>query len=305
MEESSCINNNQIGYIESKMNGLIFKPPNRDYLKHTGTPEYIESFDGDHEDDLQDGNSNNNGNKNGHEKIKLSYFVLHPNEIQHARKSERNKIRKKTNPPYILWSHGNGSDLIEAYPIIQALHAELGGHIGIVMYDYEGYGVSSGQCRETNCYRDLEIMVGFCRKNLQVLKNRLFLLGQSLGTGVVIDYVAKNTSWKTPIILLSPYKTISRVLVDPHWTDLITNLVVNSIDRFTSIDKFAKIKCPVIIYHGMKDTLIVHKHSVELREQNKKRTTLILLKHAAHNDILSHIDSKEIWNIVFNHINTK
>lgn len=292
---STCMSNNGIGFIESKMNGLIFKPPDRSGLKRIGAPDLFETFDS-----TMDGEDNNDN------AIKLSYFVIHPNEIAHARQnySEKNKIRKQTNPPYILWSHGNGSDLIDSYPVIKALHSELGGHIGIVMYDYEGYGMSSGECRETNCYRDLDMMVKFCRKRLNVPKDRLFLLGHSLGTGVVIDYVSNRPNWKTPIILLSPYKTISRVLVDPHWSDFLTNIIVNSIDRFTSVDKFEKIRCPIIIYHGMQDTLIDYYHSVDLRKLNKKRTTLILLKAAGHNDMIGHIDPKEIWNIVFNHINS-
>ena len=284
----------EIGYIESKMNGLIFQPPNREYFKtELDPPKYIETFTTNisDNDDLD------------HNKVTLSYFVLHPNEIAHARKSEKTKARLNTYPPYILWSHGNGSDLIESYPVMKALHSELGRHIGIIMYDYEGYGLSSGKCREVNCYRDLDIMVKLCRTQFKIPSDRLFLLGHSLGTGVVIDYVSSRPEWKTPIILLSPYKTISRVLVDPHWTDLFTNLVVNSLDRFTSINKFDKIRCPVIIYHGLKDTMIDYRHSVELRKLNKKRTTLILLKSAGHNDILSYIDPKEIWNIVFNHIN--
>jgi pimeloyl-ACP methyl ester carboxylesterase len=287
-----------IGYIESKMNSLIFKPPDREYLKNNmEAPKYIETFENEHDND------NDNDNDNDAD-VKMSYFVIHPNEIAHARKSEKKKIRKKLNPPYILWSHGNGCDLIESHSVIKALHSEMGGHVGIVMYDYEGYGLSSGQCRETNCYRDLKIMVKFCRKKLRIPKDRLFLLGHSLGTGVVIHYVSNSPEWRTPIILLSPYKSISRVLVDPHWSDLLTNFAINCLDRFTSIDKYGKINCPVVIYHGMKDSLIDFRHSIELRKLNKKRTTLILLKRAGHNDILSHIDPKEIWNIVFNHINT-
>ena len=156
---------------------------------------------------------------------------------------------------------------------------------------------------KTNCYRDLKFMIDMCHDKYNISKDKLFLLGQSLGTGIVIDYVSNHPEWKTPIILLSPYKTISRVLVDPDWKDVITNLVINSIDRFASIDKIENIKCSVIIYHGMKDEMINYKHSIELRKRNKSNTTLILLKYAHHNDILSYIDVKEIWNIIFNHLN--
>lgn len=275
-----------IGFVESKMNELIFKPPNREYFNSqlnnkSEKPHYIKIFE------CKDESSNTD------QQINLSYFVIHPVD------------RNRSYNPYILWSHGNGSDLMELYPIIKNLHTRLSGQIGIIVYDYEGYGLSSGQSREINCYRNLDMMIEFCKTRLNIPLDRLFLLGHSLGTGVVINYVSKITEWKTPIILLSPYKSISRVLVDPHWTDILTNFIVNCIDRFKSIDKIENITCPIVIYHGMRDTLIDYHHSIELRKKNKTRTTLILIKRAGHNDILNHIDPKEIWNIVFNHINSK
>lgn len=273
--------NDNIGFIESKINSFIFKAPKRHYLKNKSEKannfeKYIETF-----------NSNDG-------KIRLSFFVIHPHNMD--------KSQEKL--PYILWSHGNASDLIDLYPTIKNFYSQLNRQIGIIVYDYEGYGSSSGTCRETNCYRDLKIMIDFCCNKLKISRNCLFLLGESLGTGIVIDYVSRHPDWETPIILLAPYKTISRVLIDPHWIYSLTNIVINSIDRFTSIDKIDKIKCPIIIYHGIKDTIINYRHSVELRRKNRTNTTLILLKKANHNDILSYINPQEIWNIVFNHINS-
>lgn len=284
----TSITGSKIGYIEAKMNSLIFKPPDRTKIKQKGKcPKYIQK--------IECKNCDNDD-------IELTYFVIHPNEVRHARHSEQHKAKKKSNPPYILWSHGNGCDLIESYSSAKAVHSRLGGHVGIIMYDYEGYGLSSGECREDNCYHDLKTMVDLCIDTLRIPKSRLFLLGHSLGTGIVVDYVSKN-EWETPIILLSPYKTISRVMVDPHHMDLFTNFIVNSMDRFCSIDKIGKIDTPIIIYHGIKDDLIFYKHSLDLKKTNSKHITLVLLKKAGHNDILAHIEMKQIWNIIFNHIN--
>lgn len=278
---TACIDNGTIGFIEAKMNELMFKPPKRN-LSKLEKPTFIETIET--IETFLDARENEN--------ISLSYFVIHPSD------------KDKKDKPYILWSHGNGCDIIETYPEMKDLHSKLNGQIGIIMYDYEGYGLSSGKCRETNCYRNLSMMIDLCKNTLNISANNLFLLGHSLGTGVVIDYVANHTDWETPIILISPYKSISRVLVDPHWTDLLTNFVVNCVDRFVSIDKIEKITSPIYIYHGMKDTLIDYHHSIELRKKNKGNTTLILMKHANHNDMLRHINPKEIWNIIFNYKNT-
>lgn len=93
-------------------------------------------------------------------------------------------------------------------------------------------------------------------------------------------------------------------MVDPHDMDMLTNSVLKYVDRFCTTDKIGNIKTPIIIYHGMKDTLIECKHSLHLQKVNKEHTSVILLKEAGHNDILIHIDMRELWNIIFNHINS-
>lgn len=220
----------------------------------------------------------------------ITYFVIHPKS-------------NDSNSPYILWSHGNGCDLQYLYPVLRSVFIRLNQQIGIISYDYRGYGLSGGTCKESNCYQDLDKMVEFCISDLSISSNRLFLVGRSLGSGVVVDYVSKNYyKWTTPIILMCPYKTICRVPFDPPNIAAMYNIMLKYIDRFRSIDKIQYIESPIIIYHGIRDELISYKHSLELQKHNPKNTTVILLRDATHN-LLNHVDMREIWNIVFNFIN--
>lgn len=219
----------------------------------------------------------------------ISYFIIHP------------KSKSKTSP-YILWSHGNGADLQYLYPILKSVFIRLYEQIGIIAYDYRGYGLSKGICREENCYQDLDKMIEFCIK-LGIPSKRLFLVGISLGSGVVVEYVSRNSyKWTTPIILMCPYMSICRILFDPPYMATAYNILLKYVDKFKSIFKIQNIESPIIIYHGLRDELISYKHSLELQKNNPKHTTVILLKDATH-DLLNHIDMREIWNICFNFIN--
>jgi pimeloyl-ACP methyl ester carboxylesterase len=260
-----------IGYVESSMNGAIFLPPDRDRLPRNNPPHWVKF--------IEMPNSN-----------KVSYFLIEPDK-------DNRVLNNKKNDRYILWSHGNASDLAAMYSSMQYLHRSMDGKIGIIAYDYEGYGYSDGICAEKNCYNNLALMIRHAINEIGINRENLFLIGQSLGTGVVIDFCSTH-SWKTPIILLSPYKSILRVMVDPHWTDPMTNLIIDSIDMFTSHYKMHKIQCPVIIYHGLRDRLIHPKHSVEMYNNHKDKITLVLLRDADHNDMLNHIKPSQLFEMI-------
>ncbi len=55
--------------------------------------------------------------------------------------------------PTLLWSHGNGEDIGLLEPILEYYH-KYG--LGILAYDYPGYGLSSGSPTEESCYRSAE-----------------------------------------------------------------------------------------------------------------------------------------------------
>lgn len=62
-----------------------------------------------------------------------------------------------------------------------------------VSYDYIGYGMSEGEPSEENCLKSLSLVVDYYNNYKELL------IGQSLGTGVVVDYVSTN-EWTLPII---------------------------------------------------------------------------------------------------------
>jgi pimeloyl-ACP methyl ester carboxylesterase len=181
---------------------------------------------------------------------------------------------------------------------MKVLHEKMDKKIGIIVYDYEGYGFSGGDCSEKNCYNDLAFMIKYAIDKMHVKKENLFLVGQSLGTGIVVDFCSVH-HWTTPVILISPYKSIARVMLDPHWIDITTNYVVDSIDMFTSHQKLDNVKCPIIIYHGLRDEMILPYHSKDMYLKHKDKITLVFLKKASHNGILEHINFNQWINIMF------
>lgn len=179
---------------------------------------------------------------------------------------------------YIIYSHGNKGNITTNFDYLLKLSDEL--NINIVTYDYIGYGLSEKkQPTEQGCYDSLKQIILYVKNNKRVNADDIYLVGRSLGTGVVIDYVSKN-KWNTPIILISPYKNIISTYVN----------IYPFPNKFNSIDKIKNIKCPIKIFHGEDDNIVDISHASELYQhvRNKKfRPTWF--RGTGHADILSKI----------------
>jgi abhydrolase domain-containing protein 17 len=187
----------------------------------------------------------------------------------------------------LIFSHGNACDISDNYYFLKDLSLKL--NVCVVMYDYIGYGMSekcpynytfsSRSINEETCYRSHETIVN----HYKTLNKEIYLVGQSLGTGVVVDYISKhNTNFIKGVMLISPYKSICSILSDTILLYPIDQFI--SINKFNSIDKSLKID----IYHGKSDDIIDYKHSIILSKLCNSRLTL--LDNVGHNDIIDYID---------------
>ena len=90
------------------------------------------------------------------------------------------------NQKVLIFSHGNGCDIYTFYPYLLDL-ANLTG-VKVVCWDYPQYGLSEGKLHEHTCYQGLTNVINHYLK----LTSKILLVGQSLGTGIVVDYISKN-----------------------------------------------------------------------------------------------------------------
>ena len=192
----------------------------------------------------------------------------------------------KTNK-IIIFSHGNGCDIYTFYPYLLELSNSL--NVMIVCWDYPQYGLSEGDLHEHTCYQGLSDVIRHYLK----LTSKILLIGQSLGTGVVVDYISNNP-WSNPVILISPYKSIPKVITQ---FDLIEFLICKN--KFCSYDKITKTTCPIKIFHGHSDNLIPITHSIELYELTPNKSIKpTWFSNTGHNDILDKIDFNEYVQIL-------
>lgn len=193
---------------------------------------------------------------------------------------------------YIIFSHGNASNIYHMGQYLIDLAQTY--KICVICYDYPGYGKSKGPASEQNSYESLKSCVSYVVNGLMVNPQDIILIGQSLGTGITVHYAAE-VGWKSPIILISPYKSVPRVLSDSFMIDWLVAKY-----RFNTIDKIDKLVCPVKIFHGKLDTVISISHGEDLYNKlPNKSLNPVWIEDADHNDILDKIkveDFDEVFN---------
>jgi pimeloyl-ACP methyl ester carboxylesterase len=89
----------------------------------------------------------------------------------------------------LVVSHGNALDAGMFVPFGRKLRDAL--HVNVVLYDYSGYGRSTGKATPRNVSSDLEAVVDWCVREKGAEASRILLYGQSIGSAPTCRYAAK------------------------------------------------------------------------------------------------------------------
>src|SRR5690606_6034267 len=160
---------------------------------------------------------------------------------------------KTENPKGLaFYLHGNAGTL-EHWSSIAPDYTDLG--YDVFLLDYRGYGKSEGNIEsEAQFLAD----VSAAYKTLSVRYENIVLIGYSIGTGPATYLASKNNP--SALVLQAPYYSLieladSRV---PFVPDFLKKY------RFKTNVFLTKVKCPVYIFHGTEDRLILFNHGQRL-----------------------------------------
>ena len=145
--------------------------------------------------------------------------------------------------------HGNGETMDARAGLAEDLHAR---RLGVVLAEFRGYGLArtSGPPDEAGLYRDASaVLDGLERQGIG--RDRVALLGISLGTGVAAEMAARGRA--AALILVSPYTSIPAVaaaalpFLPAAWL---------CPDRFDTLSKAPALRVPTLVIHGDEDEVV-------------------------------------------------
>lgn len=86
--------------------------------------------------------------------------------------------------------HGNAGNIGHRVPIAKVLEENLG--CNVLMLEYRGYGLSTGDPNEEGINIDAQTALDYIRQQKETQSGKIIVFGQSLGGAVAIQLVAKN-----------------------------------------------------------------------------------------------------------------
>lgn len=151
-----------------------------------------------------------------------------------------------------LICHGNGGNISHRLDMTEAL-LETGANV--LLFDYRGYGKSSGKPSEQGTYSDAQAAYHWLRQ-AGFSENKIVVLGESLGGGVASELAVRERLGG--LILQSTFTCIPDI-----GAELFSWLPVRAICsiHYDTCRKLPGLKLPIMVMHSRDDTLIGFHHA--------------------------------------------
>ena len=158
----------------------------------------------------------------------------------------------------VLFCHGNAGNISHLLAVAEDAH-RLG--LGILLFDYRGYGQSEGTLSEEGTYRDAAAAWDYLVSEAGVPSERIVVIGRSLG-GPIAARLARD---KTPaaLFLEATFTSIPKL-----GQELYPIFPVGLLARYEypTLEYLKQVQCPVLVSHSRDDELIVFAHGQRLYE---------------------------------------
>ena len=179
----------------------------------------------------------------------------------------------------IFFLHGNSGNLTDCLVDLDAFRQV---NFDVVMFDYRGYGKSTG-CIASEQQLRSDVRAVWDRFANEYQGKRVVISGQSLGTGLAAGLAAELcATGRTPdlTLLVSPYSS-GRALADELYP-----WVPRQVLRYPlhTVNDAVRLQGPLMLIHGDKDELIGIHHSEALRTA-VPQAQLLRVEGGGHNDL--------------------
>ncbi len=184
----------------------------------------------------------------------------------------------------VLFSHGNAGNIADRLESA-SLFLKLG--LNVLVYDYGGYGLSTGRPSEERACADIRAMWDYLTGTRGTEPGEIVLFGRSLGGGMTADLA---TSVKPAAVILESTFTS----IPDRAAEMFPWLPMRSLIRveFDNAGKVPLITSPLLIVHSRDDSLIPFRHGQRLFELAREPKQFLEIR-GEHNE--GFVVSMETW----------
>jgi hypothetical protein len=177
---------------------------------------------------------------------------------------------------HLVFCHGNAGSVLDRVPLARLL-AHAG--IDVLLWDYRGYGRSSGRPTEEGTYEDARAVHTAVLERHDVDPGRLLLLGESLGGAVALKLASEYPP--AGLILQSTFTSV-RDVAAVHYPFIPRPLVP---DAYPSKSLIGGLRAPLLVLHGERDDIVPVAHGRALFDAAPEPKQIETFPLSGHNDI--------------------
>jgi uncharacterized protein len=179
---------------------------------------------------------------------------------------------------HLLLCHGNAGNVGD-----RVLHAELLTAAGfdVQLFDYRGYGRSSGRPSEEGTYRDARAALACLLEQPGVDPARVYYLGESLGGAIALDLALERPP--AGLVLLSAFTGV-REVGRVHYPFVPAALIP---DAYPALRRIRRLHAPLLVLHGDGDDIVPLAQGRTLFEAAPEPKRMHVFPGLGHNDLVS------------------
>jgi uncharacterized protein len=182
-------------------------------------------------------------------------------------------------PPagHVLLCHGNAGNIGD-----RVLHAELLTEAGfdVLLFDYRGYGRSSGRPGEQGTYVDASAARAALLQRPGVDASRVLYVGESVGGAVALALALEHPP--RGLVLQSTFTSV-RDIARVHYAFVPAPLVP---DAYPSLRRIRRLRAALLVLHGAIDDIVPVSHGRALFEAAPEPKRIHIFDALGHNDLV-------------------
>ncbi len=208
--------------------------------------------------------------------LQLNAYFIPPKDVGHS---------------VILAFHGNG--LLGLY-LAPNFKGAIDQGYGVLLAEYRGYSSNQGKPTEAGLYQDADAYLAYLQ--LHYPKTKIIAYGQSLGSGVAVDLVARNPQSFAGLVLEVPFDSILN-LSDKYYPYIFFKKWVLR-DQYLSNQKIGSITIPKLFLLAGQDEIVGLDSGLSLFDVAKDPKTVRVYDTATHMTVFQHGAEMDLMDFV-------
>jgi fermentation-respiration switch protein FrsA (DUF1100 family) len=176
----------------------------------------------------------------------------------------------------LLHCHGNSGNLSHRGPSAEVWQETF--NVPVLLFDYPGYGKSSGRPSERGCYASADAMYDWLVNEQRVSPERMLIYGGSLGGAVAVDVASRRPH--RGLVLVSTFASVP-AMADRLFRWFPAGRFIGQ--RFDSLSKIERCRKPVFFAHGTADRVVPIAQSEMLFARASEPKELFRMEGLDHN----------------------